>query len=240
MSFCKEKSLAAVFRGRNILLITTLITTWSTMGLIGLCVMVLHQVFVGRSQNLSQVLQRYVAAVCGFAIVVIIVSSPRVYDRVLDEINKSQAEAGIWQITRIGNAIYDASFIVERPALGWSMAQTTRVVTDPLLESFIQGQGNGLTGFAVRFGVLGLFLYLFLVYRSGIALFGGRFTALCFVGVVSISLFGEHFLNYPLFWMLAFVRQKNNESSRSHLGKSDLQTNHICDVSHLGLGGRHG
>lgn len=69
-----------------------------------------------------------------------------------------------------------------------------------------KGQGNGLSGFAAKFGLLGLGTFLFLCWRTFYRLSGfSVYKASMALLVVVLVLNGEAFLNYPLFLGLMFL-----------------------------------
>lgn len=108
-----------------------------------------------------------------------------------------------WELTRFGNLLYDLELIRQHPILGWSMNIAGRGYQESVLE-ITSRQGNGLSGFVVDFGVLSLAVYLGSLFRF----FKGTVNSIInsFAGtlIVALLLMGEQFLNFHLFWLLAF------------------------------------
>ena len=91
------------------------------------------------------------------------------------------------ELTRMGNFLFDAEFISKRPLLGWSPRHSVRALLNPYVMDFVTGQGNGLTGFAVKFGLVGLALVgscTFVLFRRlhGNALLAGVAVSVLAIG----------------------------------------------------------
>lgn len=109
------------------------------------------------------------------------------------------------EINRFGNLIYDINFIEQRPLIGWGATPQTRYFFDPELEELISGQGNGLTGFTVKFGLIGILVYFFYLFRGVQRMTNSLLAGGITVCLVSMLLMGEQFLNFPIFLALAFL-----------------------------------
>lgn len=109
------------------------------------------------------------------------------------------------RLNRIGNLIYDLSWISNRPILGWSATPETRFPIDPDLAELITGQGNGLTGFVIRFGLVGLSVFLGSLAYNTKRISGSLSASLFSIIIVCMLLMGEQFMNYPLFLSLMFM-----------------------------------
>jgi len=109
------------------------------------------------------------------------------------------------ELGRIGNLLYDLDSISERPILGWSQNPETRFAGDDDLQVLIQGQGNGLTGFATRSGVIALAVVLGSIAAAMKRASGSIVAAGVGLIVVCALLMGEQFLNYPIFLMLPLL-----------------------------------
>lgn len=111
----------------------------------------------------------------------------------------------LYQINRIGNLLYDLELIMQRPLFGWSAYLDTRLSFDRYATQFFSGQGNGLSGFATSFGLIGLSIFFI---ATGIRTFrlNGRFFDASFVLLVAaILLSAQKLLNYPVFLTLPFL-----------------------------------
>ena len=110
-----------------------------------------------------------------------------------------------WEITRMGTFLSDLRYVRARPLFGWGLHQETRYALDG--GHIIWGQGNGLSDFAAKFGLVGLLTYLVCVWHGAWALGGwkparGWFVLLFVMAVLN----GEALLNYPLFLGLMFLQ----------------------------------
>lgn len=104
---------------------------------------------------------------------------------------------------RFGAFLFDMHYIEKHPLFGNGLSDATRFADHPQLTIADLGHGNGLSNFVATFGLVGAILY-----------FGGLLTGriavtlrdrLIFVFVVTIIVFGEQFLGYPLFLGLLFA-----------------------------------
>lgn len=109
------------------------------------------------------------------------------------------------QINRIGNFLYDIDYIVRQPIVGWSGVAATKNSVDPFASEFADAQGNGLSGFVVKYGVVVGGLYLVLVYRSMMRKYKSPVSSGFVVVVFMLVLFGEQYLNYPTLFIFAFL-----------------------------------
>jgi len=121
------------------------------------------------------------------------------------------------RINRIGNFLYDLEWILKSPIIGWSATPETRFLIDPEVEELVSAQGNGLTGFAVKFGLIGLAVFIFSFGYVTMQITGSLYTSLIGVLLMCILLFGEQFLNFPIFLSLMFLPKRKSKSRNSLL-----------------------
>lgn len=134
------------------------------------------------------------------------------YDKVsfLGEKIESQYEDSIEgthnsNVNRFGNLMYDMAFFLDRPLIGWGATPQTRFSVDPELAEFVAGQGNGLSAFLVKFGLIGFILFFYSFYKNLKSMTRSTKETLVYTLPVLMLLMGEQFLNYPFFFTLVFV-----------------------------------
>lgn len=129
-----------------------------------------------------------------------------------EKINQQFASAAIGddasRINRIGNLLYDLDWILDRPIVGWSANPATRYAVDQDVATLVSGQGNGLTGFTVKFGLVGLASFIWFFAYTTTQLAGSLPTTVLGVVVVCMLLTGEQFLGFPMFLSLMFLPKK--------------------------------
>jgi hypothetical protein len=195
---------------QGLVLIAATLTTQSTTGYLALLVLVIFYVFKevwGKNTAVRWV-------VLPLLLVVLITGSFSLFSQVsfLSEKITSQIESarlgeGTSRINRFGNFLYDIKWIADSPLIGWSATPETRFSKDSEVSDLVAGQGNGLTGFAIKFGLIGLVLFLgFFAYNTK-RISGSSQTALFGVVVVCVLLNGEQFLGFPLFLSLMFLQR---------------------------------
>ncbi|MBT4484978.1 MAG: hypothetical protein HOC71_15025 [Candidatus Latescibacteria bacterium] len=115
-----------------------------------------------------------------------------------------QNRAG-WYKGRVGSLVFDWKYIQERPLTGWGLHSVTRHALDPWMQ-VDDGMGNGMSDFTAKFGITGMLLWLFFVFR-GMMYHTERNLQVSLVAVLIICLVlqGEAFLGFPLFLGLAFM-----------------------------------
>lgn len=126
---------------------------------------------------------------------------PFLKEKIDQQFEMTESRTGNYEINRIGNFLYDLDLIAERPFFGWTPRQSLRGGDMDL----VSAQGNGLTGFATNFGLLGFVTFLGAVLFSFVRVFQGVTPALLATISILILLVGEQFLSYPLFLVLFFL-----------------------------------
>jgi len=147
---------------------------------------------------------------------------PFLSDKIWAQIDVVESEGHHWQLTRYGNAVFDLGYIAERPAFGWSQLLGTRGLEG---EEFAYLGGNGLTGFAVSYGLVSIGGFFWFAFKGLTCYFGDKRRALIAILVIGVLLNGEHFLMYPVFLAVMFLR-----GSKS--GKTGLAVQEVKSVFH--------
>jgi hypothetical protein len=121
------------------------------------------------------------------------------------QIEASQYQFKSYQSNRIGNFLYDLDFIKINPIYGLSANIDVRNLYDPLAREIFFNQGNALSGFTVRFGLVGIFTIL--SFFSYVAFKSTKSYSITFVSLILLCclLFSEKYLNFPLFFILFFL-----------------------------------
>lgn len=133
---------------------------------------------------------------------------PFLGNKIVRQVENVQMARGYYEINRFGSLLYDLPFILERPLIGWTPANTFRNEVDPLYETVMTGHGNGLSGFTSRFGVTALLFYLWCVFCVARRFSMTRSQGGLMIVWVSVILFGEQYLVYPVFWCFIMVSRR--------------------------------
>jgi hypothetical protein len=108
-----------------------------------------------------------------------------------------------WELSRIGAAMFDWQYIVERPFFGWGQSNESQYALTPSMTRF--ALGNGLTGFARQMGLVGVAIF-FLSFWGGLKRAGVPTALALYSAFVSLLILtGEYFLDYPLYMALLFL-----------------------------------
>jgi hypothetical protein len=105
--------------------------------------------------------------------------------------------------TRIGSALFDWQYIKESPVVGNGLHEETRYRYH--LDDLLSGYSNGFTDYIAKFGLLGLLLFLYYLFRSMRILSGSLVKSLWACLLLCIMLNGQAFLNYPFYMSLMFL-----------------------------------
>lgn len=196
------------------ILVLTLLSTQSTTAYVSFAVLVAYAVLSGyfdaglRRTGPRIFLRGLIIILVTVPMIVTIRDASFVTEKIYWQVAEAQANTYESRINRIGNLLYDLQWVSERPYVGWSATHATRIKYDSDVEDLVKGQGNGLSGFAVKFGIIGLLVFLWAIFsslrKSGESISFSVFGVI----VVCLLLVGEQFLRYPVFLMLAFSGRK--------------------------------
>ncbi|MFW8602415.1 O-antigen ligase family protein [Desulfobacterota bacterium M19] len=132
------------------------------------------------------------------------------------KIAQTTSQKGNWQITRVGTFLFDLNYIKQRPLTGWGANPKTRFSLNPEMIGKHLGMGNGMSDFAVKYGLIGLFTFIFFIWKNFQYYYGNKYLSFLAVFTVILTLQGEAFLGYPLYIGLMFLNegQKNTKIRR--------------------------
>ena len=124
-----------------------------------------------------------------------------------------------FQSTRLGNFYYDLEFIRQSPFFGISANIDIRSIFDTNAADITSGQGNSLSGFTVRFGIIGLLtlitIFCYYSYKKNKSIL----LSFNYLILICILLFAQKHLNFPIFYTLFFINNDNdndnNEKTRT-------------------------
>ncbi len=214
----RDRNYHTVLSTKGLVIIVTLLSTQSTTGYVAFMVLVILYSFEAnwmRSRFGKWILIPLFPIVFISFSLVIFSQASFLSEKITNQIKSASYREDASRINRFGNFLYDVEWIAERPIIGWSANPETRASSNPEVLDLVAGQGNGLTGFTVRFGLIGLILFLGLFANNTRRIAGARIAAFG-GGVVCILLTGEQFLNFPIFLTLMFLPHGIETLSRSH------------------------
>ena len=99
---------------------------------------------------------------------------------------------------RFNAMLFALHYIKKHPLIGNGFNQITRFSDHKYLQNKFLGHGNGFSNFIACMGLLSIFIYFYYIWIYSI----NKILILIFI---SVSLFGEQLLNYPLFLILPFI-----------------------------------
>jgi hypothetical protein len=195
-------------RRKQVVLIVAILTTQSTTGYIALSLALIIRALSKRLAATGRL--GYLTAIPAAAIVAATAwiaydTLPFMKEKILQQYAETINAADAANINRIGNLLFDLDYIQKRPVAGWSPRHATRRSLDADILELAEGQGNGLSGFAVKFGLVGLIVYCWAVYGVFHGKYGSVGLGVAAVCVIAMLLTGEQFLDGPVFLSLMFL-----------------------------------
>jgi hypothetical protein len=186
-----------------------LITTFSTVGIV--CLAVLTVLFVYQRINAlrfdAKVFLLPVIATPLIAISVYLFDAvPFLGEKILHQISEAANQERSWQINRFGSFIQDLQLFVQQPIWGWSFSNEPRSAL--VAVEVLAAQGNGLSGFLVDAGAIGLCVYFLFAGRALAREYGTTLELIICLLIVALALNGQQFLNYPVFWALTLSKRQ--------------------------------
>ena len=197
------------YRRRLLILVTAIVTSQSTTGiLVTPLVLLLHLAATTKPRrNLAPIIAVWLIGAAAIGLLGYwALTAPVVREKIAAQVAMAVNAQGNWQLNRIGTMISDLSDLMQRPWFGWGanpLIRPSLVHADPSVQA---GQGNGLSNFLARFGIIGMLIYLCAAAHGlMIATNRGVFLASVSVVLLCVILIGENFLNFPLFLAIMFL-----------------------------------
>lgn len=193
------------------ILMAALISSQSTTGYLAFSVLAMLLYYIraeerlGSSARLKSVITIVIIAVL-FAIAYFNV--PFLHEKISDQFKDAQIGEGEYYFGRFGNFLFDLDYIQDRPFFGWSSVEGTR----HLESAVVSGQGNGLSGYAVKYGLVGIIGYLLFSFKALSEFYGNKIIAAVAIIIIMILLNGEQYLNFPIFLSLMFISRVQSKS----------------------------
>lgn len=121
-----------------------------------------------------------------------------------------------FQSTRVGNFYYDLEFIRQAPFFGISANIDIRSLFDPNAIDLFFNQGNSLSGFTVRFGIIGMLTIMIIFFYYSYKKNKSIFLSINYLVLICILLFSQKYLNFPIFYTLFFINNANDNDEKTH------------------------
>ena len=188
-----------------IVFLVGLLTTLSTTAYV-LMPFALYYNFNSRlSKGFNRAFTLFIFILSFFILIIANSYSSFLSEKIFDEYQGTVSADTNYHVTRMGGIVFDSEDILQKPLFGWGPHPQSRGRSDDeVLE-----QGNGFSGFIVKFGFTGIILYLYFLYTSLVkSHYFAKKEALFFGVVIILLLNTEFYLGYPLFFCLLFLPQK--------------------------------
>ena len=192
---------------RLIIILTALITTFSTTGYLVFFLIVMITItkeYLKRHFILGSVLITSLIMI-GF---LIYSNTSFLSEKITYQYETLQDLSGDYSSTRFGALAFDMHYIKKNPITGNGMHESTRYIDHPWLQKEHLGHGNGFSNFIASMGFFGI--AIFMVYLVRYKTKYRWIFLLCIIALLQ----GEQYLNFPLFLSLPFffIHENRNTS----------------------------
>ena len=192
-------------------LLFALLTTRSTTGYLVFAVIVFY--FLIRKARSYRLLVYLVAIPAAIFVFYNIFSRVDFMRKKLDEQIESAEFETIgeeieYDSNRFASLLFDMHYIRKHPIVGNGLKEETRYADNPELWGLALGHGNGFSNFLAQMGIIVFLLYFISIYRN---LTFDKWDSLVFTFLIAMLLFGEQYLNYPLFLAMPFLTTDNEK-----------------------------
>ena len=185
-------------RGKVIVLVAALLTTFSTTGYIILSVLVF---FFLNDRVKNRVTFVFFAIIAALFMIRFFASTDFLGSKIEGEYeNAIMMDKYEVSFSRFGAMIFDWQYIKLHPIFGNGLLNETRFSMHISFADNLSAFGNGFSGEIATFGIPFMLIYLLSVYRNPYLQKKWRLLLL-----LVLQLQGEYFLNYPLFFIFPFV-----------------------------------
>lgn len=203
------------YRFQLISIIAALITTQSTTGyLVGFFILLFY---FFKPKNL--ILTFIAISVVFFGGLFVYESNDFLKNKIENQFETStEQRIGDFSNTRFGSLIFDWHYIAKYPFTGNGFDTSTRYADHQHLFRGVKGDaigsGNAFSNFLASMGVIFVFGYFILLWKSATSL--GRLFAMVFILVVFFNLQGEQWFNFPLYLGLPFLIFTQTKNEKVH------------------------
>lgn len=127
-------------------------------------------------------------------------------------------DQGEFSNTRFGSLIFDMHYVKKHPIIGNGFHETTRYADNPELVQLIEmganlADANGFSNYLACLGIPFMFFYFLLTYKATSKI--DTKTGILIVAVIFLTLFGEQWLNYPLYIGMVYVGYRRSPNKKA-------------------------
>lgn len=197
------------FKQILLILIITLLSTFSTQGYLVLGLIILYVFFSDLKTNSSflKFVKLIFIPVLISLLVFLFIQLSFLNNKINNEQEMAFKRENNYEITRIGGFLSSMKYIIAEPITGWGIDVINSINT--ISKARIITTGTGMTDFILK---LGLPVFMFFCSRVYLLLnlFFNKLLAFYFLGLILILIQGEPFFNYPIIYFLYFLRPVKN------------------------------
>ena len=186
------------FDWQKVILILGILSTVSTTGYIALIVNAAY--WISRRRGWGPVVSLFCMAAAGVGSTYVGFLLPKLISEF--QLGADYAERGVnWTLTRYASFVFDSRDFLDHPLLGRGIFMENRYTGHLFLPS-----NNGLSDFAVRYGVFGIVVVLFNLGRSIFKVSGhAAFGTMVVIAVILLGGWSERYFELPFFVALLYM-----------------------------------
>jgi len=113
---------------------------------------------------------------------------------------------GEFSNSRFGSFVFDLHYIKKHPLIGNGFSDITRYADHPFLIGMHLGHANGFSNYMACLGIPFMFFYLLLTFQALYKIERRQAFLVCLI--IVLTLFGEQWLNFPLYLGIIFINNR--------------------------------
>lgn len=203
-----------------VVLVTALLTTTSTTGYLVFFIIVIYYL----TFFIKSAVTKFALIPSLLLLIMIVYQNTDFLQEKIDEQSEMSKNLGRGEFanSRFSSFMIDLPYIKKHPLIGNGLHEKTRYADDPLLYQKMKsgeslGNANGFSNFLASLGIPFMFFYLLISFKM-MSKIDVR-VAFLVIFVIVLSLWGEQWLNYPIYTGMLFINLKKyrnqNQQGRS-------------------------
>lgn len=203
--FLEEPSYIFKNKKKSLVVLTALITTFSTMGYL-VVLLLIFLLYTKKTNKFKLILLLPFFIIGSFYLTSLDFVGTKINEQYEEAVDSDENKI---LFSRFGSIVIDYYYFKKNPLTGNGLPMKTRFADhiDFFEEEDLGGFGNGFSNFIASFGIL--FVLIFFISAAN-NLYKLKINKIYFFLILTLILFGEQFQNFPFFWILLFIDENSS------------------------------
>ncbi len=203
--FLEEPSYIFKNKKKSLVVLTALITTFSTMGYL-VVLLLIFLLYTKKTNKFKLILLLPFFIIGSFYLTSLDFVGTKINEQYEEALDSDENKI---LFSRFGSIVIDYYYFKKNPLTGNGLPMKTRFADhiDFFEEEDLGGFGNGFSNFIASFGIL--FVLIFFISAAN-NLYKLKINKIYFFLILTLILFGEQFQNFPFFWILLFIDENSS------------------------------